>query len=352
MVPKTWVSERETSPQPSLSSSVNQNSSSAPSTLSSIISSDKPPRSQSPNGRLSQPLAPPGRSATSSPAPPQIEDIRSLIIRAFSPAVGIYASADTELLIRRKGFNDGFRQMVRSFGENVMGKVVIRDSVGAGRGWDDYGVRFVELGDLAGKADANLKEKAGNSLLDEVLDRCLDGEDALSHSDLTAYASASGHPPPASPFYKMFLRRLLSASTMTPHETFRHPVACVIAISSRNSNPIETLRQLYANTSQGDKKLPVWADMDYLRYYVLVHDEDRDEITKSKALFDQMKRHFGLHCHLLRLRSEQCVPTDDDSTLLPPSEWVTPLEELVESDNQGMCVGPSKISLYSCFLQI
>jgi hypothetical protein len=61
---------------------------------------------------------------------------------------------------------------------------------------------------------------------------------------------------------------------------------------------------------------------------VLVHDEDRDDIAESTRLYDQMKRHFGLHCHLLRLRSDQCVVTDDDSTEVPPCEWLSPEEEL------------------------
>jgi trafficking protein particle complex subunit 8 len=229
--------------------------------------------------------------------------------------------------------------MVQPFGENVMGKVVIRDSVGAGRGWDDYGVRFVELGGHGAASRAaisDIKGRASTVLLEEMLEKHLDASEEASFTrDDGDFAPGGGSIPPASQTYKTFLQRLLSASTFTPHETFLHPVACVIAISSRNSSPIETLRQLYINTSQGDKRLPAYANMEYLRYYVLVHDEDRDDITKSTALFDQMKRHFGLHCHLLRLRSDQCVRTDDDSVALPPSEWMTPLEDLASCGDQG-----------------
>ncbi len=230
--------------------------------------------------------------------------------------------------------------MIRPFGENVMGKVVIRDSVGAGRGWDDYGVKFVELGgDGTGSraTQSDIKGRASNVLLDEMLERHLDAfEEQHTTRDDRGFGHSSGNVPITSQIHKIFLQRLLSASTITPHETFIHPVACVIAISSRNPSPIETLRQLYASTSQGDKRLPMYANMEYLRYYVLVHDEDRDDITKSNALFDQMKRHFGLHCHLLRLRSDQCVPTDDDSVELPPSEWMSPLEDLADHGDQGL----------------
>jgi hypothetical protein len=104
----------------------------------------------------------------------------------------------------------------------------------------------------------------------------------------------------------------------------------VIAISSRSPNPIEELRTLYASSNTGEHRLPPWVLNEFLRYYILVHDEDYDDISKSMALYDQMKRHFGLHCHLLRLRSAQCVPSDDDSVKLPHPEWMSAAEELAE----------------------
>jgi hypothetical protein len=138
-----------------------------------------------------------------------------------------------------------------------------------------------------------------------------------------------------SPFYTLYLRRLLSGLPLTPHETFSHPVACVIAISSRNPSPIEEFKRLYASTDNGDNRLPHWVNNTFLRYYVLVHDEDNDDIAKSTALYEQMKRHFGLHCHLLRLRSAQCVPSDDDSVRLPQSEWIAASEEIAAIQKRG-----------------
>ena len=124
---------------------------------------------------------------------------------------------------------------------------------------------------------------------------------------------------------------------MTPHETFSHPVACVITVSSRNSDPIEELRNLHATTNTGDQRLPQWVNNEYLRYYVLVHDEEHDDLQRSTLLFDQMKRHFGLHCHLLRLRSTQCIASDDDSRTIPNCDWMSAAEELSEIRRRGKC---------------
>lgn len=351
VVPKTRFPDQSQTSQISITSSTYQNASPAPSTPLSSAPSEKLSRSSSPNGRVSLSTPQLGRSATASPLAGQLEshdDLRSLIIRAFSPTVGIYASPDTEELVRRKGFRSGFQQLIRPFGERVGGKIVIRDSVGAGRGWDDYGVKFVDLGSkvVGGRnlQAQDSKHATPFSQLEEVLEKHASSVD-VSSERLTDNRPGAGVPgvtnlPPISSFYKLFLSRLLSASILTPHETFLHPVACVIAVSSRNSSPTETLRQLYAHTNQGDRRLPVWVNAEYLRYYVLVHDEDRDDIKKSIELFDTMKRHFGLHCHLLRLRSHECLPSDDDSVQLPSCEWLSPTEDLEELSEKGDCNPP------------
>ncbi|CBF78642.1 hypothetical protein AN7311.2 [Aspergillus nidulans FGSC A4] len=294
---------------------------------------DLPIRSASPSARSIRSSTPQiGRTSLGSPLDGRADtalDIRSLIIRSFSPVVGVYASPDTDELVRQKGFKGGFWELIRPFGENVPGKLVVRDSVGSSRGWEDYGVRFVDLGDLC-RAPNDPSQGYNSSLaqLEAVLEKQLDSADSLPSGplhpkDLAGLSSTS-------PLYKLYLRQLLSIASASPHETFRHPVASVIAISSRNPAPLESLRQLYADTNTGPQKVPDWIHPEYLRYYVLVHDEDRDDISASTKLYDQMKRHFGLHCHLLRLRSNQCVVTDDDSVQVPECEWLSPSERLSE----------------------
>lgn len=274
------------------------------------------------------------------------------------PHIAVHTSSDTRELVKDKGFNGGLWELLRPFGERIQGKVTVRDSIGAGRAFEDFAVRFVELNDGLEIPDAipgSRKSQEGKTLSSngsksslDVARRARTGGDVqavetlvdrhLAHAEdfpsmstedyLNFRDGGARNPDIPSPFYSLYLRRLLSGMPLAPHETFSHPVACVIAISSRNASPIETLRKLYEESSYGDKRLPLWVNTEYLRYYVLVHDEERDDIGKSMALFEQMKRHFGLHCHLLRLRSTQCVATDDDSIPLPLCEWITASEEM------------------------
>ncbi|KAI5457196.1 ER-golgi trafficking TRAPP I complex 85 kDa subunit-domain-containing protein [Mariannaea sp. PMI_226] len=327
-----------------------------PSAASLYASTLSPPgsRSISPAGRgspsrvLSNTVfdSRPPRSPSSAAGDSQSEPL-NLIFRAFVPHVSVYASEDTEALMAEKGFRNGLWELLRPFGEDIQGKVTIRDSNGLGRATDDFSIRFTRFGDniehpdpkisgLKNSLPAHNGNQASTSRdkklladVEAVVDQHLSyAEESFGAIPQGAFAGLESDTEETSPYYALYLRRLLSNLPISPHETFSHPVACVVAISSRNGNPIEELRRLYAETNQGEKKLPLWVDGDYLRYYVLVHDEEKDDITRSMGLFDQMKRHLGLHCHLLRLRSSQSAETDDDSTLLPRSDWMSASEEL------------------------
>lgn len=275
-------------------------------------------------------------------------DPLNLILKSFVPHIAIYPSQDTDELVREKGFERGLWELLRPFGERVQGKVTIRDSNGLGRSWDDFSVRFTRFGEnieppdglgglrtssgANGQATQASPEGRRIAEVETVVNRHLTyAEESFTNLLKPSTPTTQGLDIDAtSPYYALYIRRLLSGIPMAAHESFAHPVACVIATSSRNPAPIETFRRLYHESTSGQSKLPPWVDGDYLRYYVLVHDEENSDITKTMALFDQMKRHLGLHCHLLRIRSSQSAETDDDSIPLPRSEWMTAAEELAD----------------------
>ncbi|RPB29398.1 hypothetical protein L211DRAFT_775612 [Terfezia boudieri ATCC MYA-4762] len=268
------------------------------------------------------------------------DDFRQLVTQAFVPHIGVHASEDTDALARDKGFGS-FKEMIRPFGEKVQGRVSVRDSQGVSAVYKDFGIRIRGLSDLAAVAPEERKGGAKNNINGQTGFRWMVGgniqhvEDLahayVDHAEELAGAAVAGDddtPTTGRALYLLYLKRLLSGMPMSPHETFTHPTACVVAISSRNLAPIETLRRLYATGSE--MVMPAYVDNDYLRYYVLVHDEDNDDIMKSNALFDQMKKHFGLHCHLLRLRSGRTVVTDDEAVPVPKCQWLSAAEELAD----------------------
>jgi hypothetical protein len=294
------------------------------------------------------------------------DEHKNLIQRAFAPHVVVLADTETEQLIRGKGFEGGLLQLLRPFGESVPGKVTVRDSVGASKSYDDFGIRFVGVHEGLGlppmpgrpsdlRVDTSNGQKDGGrdssssirprrtggdvAQIEELVDRHLQYSEFNNQGGMVPDYLNLGESAPqessTSPFYTLYLRRLLSGLPLVPHETFAHPVAGVIAVSSRNADPIEELRRLYRRQHDGDLRHPQWVDNDFLRYYILVHDEETGDVAKSNATFEAMKRHFGLHCHLLRIKGLQCIPSDDDSVRLPTCEWMSASEELAEIQKRG-----------------
>lgn len=287
--------------------------------------------------------------------PPGVSDEhRTLIQRAFAPHVVVVADNETEELIRGKGLDGGLLQLLRPFGESVPGKVTIRDSVGASKSYEDFGVRFVGMDDVLDQTPVLNKShsqqeashpstqsrRVGGHVahIEDLVDRHLQYTEFNAQGSVPDYLD-QGEPVAQegsrSPFYTLYLRRLLSGLPMVPHETFAHPVVGVIATSSRSADPVERLRELYNRQHQGDLRCPQWVDGLFLRYYVFVHEEETGDITKSLATFDSMKRHFGLNCHLLRLKGQQCISSDDDAVRLPTCEWLSASEELAEIQKRG-----------------
>lgn len=205
--------------------------------------------------------------------------------------------------MQEKGFRGGFAELLRPFGEDLQSRINVRDSQGLGVSHDDFGVRFVGLAHMAASGErwetgmtraAGMNGGAGGSNntarrrdeafvggnveeVEELMELQLRGKEEGADRDFADEDYAAGGDMERRTPYWRYLRRLLSALPVSPHETFSHPVACVIAISSRNKAPIEALRSLY--TSGTEVPLPGYVHAEYLRYYVLVHDEDRDDIT-------------------------------------------------------------------------
>lgn len=247
-------------------------------------------------------------------------DPSSLIKKAFAPYVPVVASTDANDLVKRKGFSS-FYELLRPFGENFEGKISCKDSTGTTVPLDDFNVNFIEMGPASnlvnyGQIDiqrpglvpsSNLYLPGGDLV---ALERQIENEMQLAGENISAATTvqdAEGRAVGSASYYTSFLSSLLSGLPTSPHETFSHPVASCIAISSHNDSPIETLVALYKNSSE---HLPSFIDPGFLRYYVLIHDEDEHDLNQSLSLYARMKNSFGAHCYMLRLTSTEVGQAD------------------------------------------
>lgn len=240
-------------------------------------------------------------------------ECRGLLSSAFAPHISITASQDAEDLCKAMGFA-GLQDLLRPFGDKVSGRVTVRDSQAASNTFEDFSVRFtptVKPASQMPKKEVPLSPGSFHSftnssytlyqktrLEESIAQLLLSKPDSLRHDAI----------------YQALYKKLIFTMPVSPYETFSHPVAGIIAISSNNHQPIETLSMLYNQSSDP----PEYINKEYLRYYVLIHDEQSD-LAQSIALFEKMKRHFGLQCHMIRVNRTK---TDDASVVdHPPSQW-------------------------------
>ncbi|KAL4400804.1 hypothetical protein ACI68E_002124 [Malassezia pachydermatis] len=85
-----------------------------------------------------------------------------------------------------------------------------------------------------------------------------------------------------------------------------HPVAMILAVSSREADPLNALAKLYEESSKGDMfaKHP-FLDPSLLRCYVLVHDvsESGGDMSRCTVLMDEVRKTYGLQCAMLSINS-------------------------------------------------
>ena len=208
---------------------------------------------------------------------------QAIVAQAFGPTVAVVASRDVEDLAKVKGFSGGFIEMLRPFGDVVAGKVNIRDSQAMTLSVEDFSVKYVYFHYYAQSAvNGREKEQAGPYSPKRMTRSFIPGGDLAALEHLMEHsvemvqqkdeAVVNGRD------YSFFLRRMVSGMPVSAHETFSHPVACVLAVSSRHPEPIDALLGLYNTTNNAP--IPRYIDAGFLRYYVLVHDEDKDDIDK------------------------------------------------------------------------
>jgi len=219
------------------------------------------------------------------------------IAQAFGPAVAVVASRECEELVRAKGIAGGLFELLRPFGDLVVGKVNIRDSQALTLPVDDFTVRFIDFNYYAQQGGGVVNGKDEHQgpyapkksmpnyfpggdlavlerLMEHRIELVREAEMKIADDDTVEagkLASGIGE-------YSVFLQRVLSAIPLTAHETFAHPVGCILAVSSRNPEPIDALLGLYNTTNNAP--IPRYIDSGFLRYYVLIHDDDNDDFEK------------------------------------------------------------------------
>ncbi|XP_075101206.1 uncharacterized protein LOC107825691 isoform X2 [Nicotiana tabacum] len=107
-------------------------------------------------------------------------------------------------------------------------------------------------------------------------------------------------------WFQYFNNELVHTVSFSEHEAFDHPVTCLLAVSSRDEDPINKFVDLF-NTNQLPSFLNDGAmDPKILKHFVLVHDGEYTSLERATKTLAEMRSTFGASCcHLLCINSSK-----------------------------------------------
>ncbi|KAG9443300.1 hypothetical protein H6P81_014640 [Aristolochia fimbriata] len=107
-------------------------------------------------------------------------------------------------------------------------------------------------------------------------------------------------------WFQIFNKELIHTISFSEHETFDHPIACLLVVSSKDVQPLNKFVDLF-NTNQLPSLLNDGAmDPKVLKHYLLVHDNQDGPSEKANDMLIEMRNTFGSSdCKLLCINSAE-----------------------------------------------
>ncbi|KAJ2160954.1 hypothetical protein GGF46_001874 [Coemansia sp. RSA 552] len=204
-----------------------------------------------------------------------------------------------------------FADLLAPFGQDVSTQITIQDGQGAPYFLDRVSVKFVTDFKIERQRQRNRGE------IDKLVQReamAVDGKNDvpfMSSRGIDGDAVAAGDVNAWTPWYTVFRQQWVAETQPSEHESFLHPVACVLVASGSEEDPVATLRSLQSQAVVQRAQSQGFNASSLLVYYLLVHDgRDQGVLQTIDQKFDQVRRAFGQNSSLLKINSS-AEPAED-----------------------------------------
>ncbi|WOK92067.1 trafficking protein particle complex subunit 8 isoform X1 [Canna indica] len=126
-----------------------------------------------------------------------------------------------------------------------------------------------------------------------------------------------------------FNKELIQTLCFSEHETFDHPVACLLVVSSKDERTINKFIDLL-NTDQLPSLLNDGVmDPKILKHYLLLHDNQDGSPEKVTSILAEMRNTFGSNCKLLCINSaEHADGASKDISWMPYGSHTLPRDDI------------------------
>ena len=253
------------------------------------------------------------------------------IHRALSPRVSVLASSDVDQVISTNGLPD-LIALLRPFQDSVE-RISVRTSQLETRLCDSFPLRF-DHHDVFQPGQPQQQQQHRPYQLAKDPEQILDETSAHISSNAKRWAAsinpdqdldqrlqnASVPLERRTPWFTEFRNLVLSQRFLSRHETFAHPVAQLLAVSSASPDPMNEFARIYEvlSSSRSHEAHP-YMHPTVLTYYVLLHDvrTSGEDLSQSLELLENVKKTYGIHCCLLPINSaDEDAPVPDDIVAL------------------------------------
>ncbi|KAF7306800.1 hypothetical protein MIND_00471700 [Mycena indigotica] len=209
---------------------------------------------------------------------------------SLSPHICILTSPDLEQLLSQHSLPP-LPHILQSF--SPLPQVTTRTTSLTSVPHSSFGLRFSSLTEIETACREDDEQRADRTLdwigarISNRCGRWLQEIERLGEKDV-----------PRTPWWDELKRCAEGDHVPNRSEGWNHPVAIILAVSTTAPNPLQAITALHSRAIE----LPSWVDNTFLRYTLIVHPKNSPfSEEEAGALFNAVKKQYGLHSFLLQL---------------------------------------------------
>ena len=222
----------------------------------------------------------------------------SFVKKVFGPNIAVLCSQDAELVSKQN--NLSFVELLQPFCIVNNEHLQVRDPNGQPVHLSDLHLSLQDL-----KCTPPTENQAIEDL-NKVVEHHISNKESLKKNRIfnDNYTVATNL---NCPWFESYRNHVISSVPQREKEYINHFVACLLVVSSSHPNPLEEFSRLSAYQNQIQHSTPdsnwKWMIPNTLKYFVLLHDNSKADISRAKSVFQELQTMYSSSCHLLQINS-------------------------------------------------
>ncbi|KAF9360780.1 Trafficking protein particle complex 8 [Mortierella sp. AD094] len=206
---------------------------------------------------------------------------RELVSKVMSPRIAVIASQGATELCQANHL-PSVVDLLKPFGEQIEGRVMVHGSMGLPSAIDNFTLRFTEMDQLEEPDSKTTQKWLAEAVHATAIEHTSPFKIQSKENVTLEYLNAPTER--VFPWYSRYRDLFFWTGGVSDHETFDHPIACVIAISSLSPDPINEIHELNKMSTPPLVFEKAYMDPALLKYYVLLHDCSKGNLDRSVAM--------------------------------------------------------------------